>query len=287
MEQQQLGEARVGTNPRRQIPYDYSFVYQLADLDDPSKSFVNATQSQTVTVSIEAPFTAVSISYALLVPDSDIRFGPGDMSDLERIPDGGDVLGLSAVRPPLSPAIALTDPVPPIAPRSLFFGEVIRSLARKLDEQVPQGRSDIGPKTAQILASGIRLSPELARRFLLSDGAERLDAEDLDELFQPAGMVPERIQFLYALHDEGTGRAFQSEPIFNLAGLGIANGDRPFRYFAAPITFMPRTTIRLDVTPKSEFHGELHVVLHGYKVLGTPGTPTGRAVKRRQLSRRT
>ncbi len=269
MEQQQLGEVRGGIYPRRQIPYDYSFVYKLMDPNDPSKSFVNATQSQTATVSIEAPFTAVSISYALLVPDSDIRFGPGDVSDLEREAGGGDIAGGAELK---------------LVPRSLRLGEVIRSLARKLEEQTPKGRSNIGPRSAQILASGIRLSPELAQRFLLSHGEEELDAEDLKELFQPAGMAPERIQFLYALHDEGTGRAFQSDPIFNLAGLGIANGDRPFRYFAAPITFMPRTTIRLDVIPKSEFHGELHVVLHGYKVLGAPGTPTGRVAKRRRIS---
>ncbi len=274
MEQQQLGEVRGGTNSRRQIPYDYSFVYQLMDSDDPSKSFVDRTLSQTVTVSIEAPFTAVSISYALLVPDADIRFGPGDISDLERESD-------EVVSKPEAPVAPLK-----LVPRALRLGEVIRSLARKLEEQTPKGQPDIGPKAAQILTSGIRLSPELAQRFLLSDGEEELNAQELDELFQPAGMVPERIQFLYALHDEGTGRAFQSEPIFNVAGLGISNGDRPFRYFAAPITFMPRTTIRLDVTPKSEYHGELHVVLHGYKVLGTPGTPTGRAAKRRRLSRR-
>jgi len=280
MEQQQLGEVRGGTSQRRQIPYDYSFVYELTDADNPSRSFVDETQSRTVTVSIEAPFTAVSISYALLVPDSDIRFGPGDPSDLERGLDGG-AEGLGAVASVAPPSSDFS-----LVPRSIRLGEMIRSLARKLDERIPQERSEIGPKTAQMLASGIRLSPELAQRFLLSDGEEELDAKDLDELFQPAGMAPERIQFLYALHDEGTGRAFQSEPIFNLAGLGIANGDRPFRYFAAPITFMPRTTIRLDITPKSEFHGELHVVLHGYKVLGAPGTPTGRATKRHRFSRR-
>lgn len=277
MEQQRLSEVRGGTSQRRQIPYDYSFVYRLVDPNDPSRSFVNDTQSRSVTVSIEAPFTAVSISYALLVPDPDLRFGPGAPSDLERESDGGGVVFASVAAP---------SPVRSIVPRTIRLGEVLRSLARKLDEEVPPGKFEIGPKTARILASGIRLSPELAQRFLLSDGEEELAVEDLEELFQPAGIVPERVQFLYALHDEGTGRAFQSEPVFNVAGLGIANGDRPFRYFAAPITFMPRTTIRLDVTPKSEFHGELHVVLHGYKVLGAPGTPTGRAAKRHRLSRR-
>ena len=86
----------------------------------------------------------------------------------------------------------------------------------------------------------------------------------------PAGEV----QFLYALRDEGTGREFQSQPILNTAGLGTANGNRPFRYFATPITFAPRSMIRMDVTEKASFKGELHVVLHGYRILGETGTPT-------------
>ncbi len=86
---------------------------------------------------------------------------------------------------------------------------------------------------------------------------------------------PERVQFLYALYDKGTGRSFQSEPLLNIAGLGISDGDRPFRYFATPIVFAPRSTIQLDVIPKTDFRGELYVTLHGYKVLGGAGTPTG------------
>ena len=103
-------------------------------------------------------------------------------------------------------------------------------------------------------------------------------------MFEVVSPPADQIQFLYALFDEGTGREFQSEPILNTAGLGISNGDRPFRYFPKPIIFKPRSTIRLQITEISDFRGELHISLQGYKVLGESGTPT--ATARRRLGRR-
>jgi hypothetical protein len=76
-----------------------------------------------------------------------------------------------------------------------------------------------------------------------------------------------KIQFLYELFDEGTGRAFQNEPVLSTAGLGDPDGERPFRYFATPIVFDPMTTIRFEITEASELSGELHITLHGYKTL--------------------
>jgi hypothetical protein len=75
------------------------------------------------------------------------------------------------------------------------------------------------------------------------------------------------IQFLYALSDEGTGRAFQNEPVLSTAGLGDPDGDRPFRRFATPIVFERMNTIRLDITEASDQAGSLHISLHGYKTL--------------------
>jgi hypothetical protein len=137
-----------------------------------------------------------------------------------------------------------------------------------------------------VLRNGFRLNPELADMVLLGlheDNAASLSVDALSELFEVAVPPPENIQFKYALFDQGTGRAFQSDPILNTAGLGISDGSRPFRSFAQPITFAPRTTIRMDVTEVSRIVGTLHVVLHGYKVLGTGGTPTD---LRRQARRR-
>jgi len=75
------------------------------------------------------------------------------------------------------------------------------------------------------------------------------------------------IQFLYEIFDEGTGRAFQNEPVLSTAGLGDPDGERPFRYFATPIVFEPMTTIRFEITEASDLAGELHITLHGYKTL--------------------
>lgn len=76
-----------------------------------------------------------------------------------------------------------------------------------------------------------------------------------------------RIQFLYEIFDEGTGQAFQNEPVLSTAGLGDPDGERPFRRFATPIVFEPMTTIRLEITEASELKGSLHITLHGYKTL--------------------
>ena len=139
----------------------------------------------------------------------------------------------------------------------------------------------IGPRTAAVLKDGLRFNPEFAERIFLTGGIEG-DKQILAEAFQAVGAPPERVAFKYALFDQGSGREFQSEPILNIAGLGSSDGKRPFRYFARPIEFAPRSTIRLQITEVSEFQGELHVALHGYKTLGTPGTPTapGRARRR-------
>jgi hypothetical protein len=99
-------------------------------------------------------------------------------------------------------------------------------------------------------------------------------------LFEVVSPPADQVQFLYALFDEGSGREFQSEPILNTAGLGISNGDRPFRYFPKPIVFKPRSTIRLQITEVADFQGDLHISLQGYKMLGESGTPTASARRR-------
>lgn len=80
------------------------------------------------------------------------------------------------------------------------------------------------------------------------------------------------IDFKYSIVDSATGRELQNQPIHNIAGLGSADGDRPFRPFPKPMTFLPRSTIRIEVEEISEgslYAGaELQIVLHGYKVLG-------------------
>src|SRR5262249_18964696 len=88
------------------------------------------------------------------------------------------------------------------------------------------------------------------------------------------------IDFKYSIVDSATGRELQNQPIHNIAGLGEASGHRPFRPFAKPMLFLPRSTIRIEVEEISQgnlygyidqgrqFGAELYIVLHGYKILG-------------------
>jgi len=80
------------------------------------------------------------------------------------------------------------------------------------------------------------------------------------------------IHFKYSIVESGTGRELQNQAIHNIAGLGSADGQRPFRPFARPALFAPRSTIRFEVEEISEgplyADGQLFIVLHGYKRLG-------------------
>ncbi|MCC7125150.1 MAG: hypothetical protein IT178_09895 [Acidobacteria bacterium] len=80
------------------------------------------------------------------------------------------------------------------------------------------------------------------------------------------------IHFLYSIVDSGSGRELQNKAVHNIAGLGAADGDRPFRPFARPVPFVPRSTIRIEIEELSAGplfkDGTLFLVLHGYKRLG-------------------
>jgi len=221
------------SDAQRTIPFDYVFRFQL-------EGVAGKTHSQIVAVSVEGTFTAVSIGYGI-VPEPAVR-----------------EFGLR------SPAI-----VPLSASSSLnaqSFATVIGALANALGEG---GRGAIGPRTTSVLTNGIRVNPRIANFALASGGGAPMSAATLERLFEVVPLPSDDVQFLYAIRDEGSGREFQSEPVLNTAGLGIANGDRPFRQFTRPMTFRPRSTIRMDVTEiPTTFKGALHVSLHGYKVLG-------------------
>jgi hypothetical protein len=227
---------------RRTIPFDVAFRYNLTGR-------AGNVQRQVVTVSVEAPFVAVSIGYGVVPIVTAIRFGPRFFGDRN---------------------------LPSL--RTLTLGDVIDSLSAAVGERLPRG--EIGPQTADVLTNGLRLADATKTSALLGAGTAQLDGNALATLFQAVAAPADRVQFLYALFDDATGREFQSEPILSIAGLGAADGGRPFRYFARPIRFAPRSAIRLEITEASEFSGELHVSLQGYKVLGSASSPTGRAVRR-------
>jgi hypothetical protein len=90
---------------------------------------------------------------------------------------------------------------------------------------------------------------------------------DRDRVSGP--IVDRNVDFKYSIIDSGSGRELQNRPIHNIAGLGEPGGSRPFRAFAKPMLFMPRSTIRFEIEEVTDdTPGELFIVLHGYKMLG-------------------
>ncbi|HEV7397412.1 MAG TPA: hypothetical protein VGN86_12945 [Pyrinomonadaceae bacterium] len=234
------------TPGRRGIPFDYAFRYELQGKPG---NVINSL----VTISIEATFTAVSIGYGVVPDVQPIIFGPPP-------PVGGDDATLGFIT----------------------LDEIIKALDAHLKEPSSTRTRDAGPEA--VFKNGIKLNPAVAELALQNRGGQTLSDDVLARLFQVVASPPELIQFKYAIFDEGSGREFQSEPILNIAGLGSASGERPFRYFAQPVTFRPRSTIRMEVTEVSDFKGQLHVSLHGYKVLGGSDSPT--ATAQRSTTRR-
>src|SRR5262245_557875 len=122
-------------------------------------------------------------------------------------------------------------------------------------------------RPVQALFDGIRIHP-LRARFAFDIGGELNDdvSQDLlGRLFQSLNR-PEEARFLYSITDTGTGRDLQNQRVFNVAGLGIANGERPFKTFHKPMTFLPRSTIRVQVEEVFG-RGRLFIVFQGYKIL--------------------
>jgi hypothetical protein len=121
-------------------------------------------------------------------------------------------------------------------------------------------------KPAQALFDGIRLHPLRARFAFAAGGTLNTVSRDLlGRLFQSANR-PEEARFLYSINDTGTGRELQNQRTLNVAGLGIATGERPFKVFHKPMTFLPRSTIRVQVEEVFG-RGRLFLVFQGYKIL--------------------
>jgi hypothetical protein len=123
------------------------------------------------------------------------------------------------------------------------------------------------------LTDGLRLDRNSANLALADPPLDRISPEDLNKIFESGCSSPEDVSFLYSIDVVSTGRELQNRPIHNIAGLGIANGDRPFRPFAKPIVFQPRSSTRIQIEERSGPPGTLYIVLQGYKMLGTAQLP--------------
>jgi hypothetical protein len=130
--------------------------------------------------------------------------------------------------------------------------------------------ADLRP--AQALLDGIRIHPLRVKFAFTSTGqlaqVDRdmvADKDNFARIFQRLNR-PDDVRFLYAFSDSGTGRDLQNARVHNVAGLGIANGDRPFKVLHKPMAFLPRSTIRVQVE-EIFGRGRLFIVFQGYKVL--------------------
>lgn len=145
---------------------------------------------------------------------------------------------------------------------------------RGVDVTVPQspdpfslGLLPLRAFPSSALLDGIRIRPNFLRVALGENGslANQLPLNLADKIFERINR-PEDVSFRYAIFDSGTGRELQNRPLNNIAGLGIANGDRPFKKLARPMSFLPRSTIRVQVEERFG-RGTLFIAFQGYKLL--------------------
>ena len=142
----------------------------------------------------------------------------------------------------------------------------------------PAGDITLRELPASALIEGFRVNPRFGH-LVFAENGEFTDAPVASELVQNGVLfqrlrAPAEISFLFSVLDSGTGRELQDQPAHNIASLGKSNGERPFRLLAQPITFLPRSTIRLQIVERSQgVQGNLFVVLYGYQVVGSSGCP--------------
>lgn len=136
---------------------------------------------------------------------------------------------------------------------------------------VDLGRLPLRLIPQEALLDGIRIRPEWIRIALRDNGAlaDQLPFDLLDNIFERLNR-PEDVTFRYALFDTGTGRELQNQRLNNIAGLGAADGDRPFKRLSRPMIFLPRSSIRIEVEEVFG-RGSLFVAFQGYKLLDAAG----------------
>jgi hypothetical protein len=141
-----------------------------------------------------------------------------------------------------------------------------------IDPTVGLGNLSILALPASAWLDGVRLRPGVFRDVVVN-GAALTDADlpepILQRVFQRLNR-PEDTFFRYEISDGGTGRELQNRPILNIAGLGSADGRRPFKQFAQPLEFGPRSTIKVAVEEGSG-SGDLFLVFQGFRNDGRLG----------------
>ncbi len=139
-----------------------------------------------------------------------------------------------------------------------------------VDPSKPTDLADVPLKAllpTDAVREGFRIRPEYLRLVFNAGATPALGTVPVSiaqEAFERINR-PEDVSFEYAIYDSGIGRDWQNQPIHNVAGLGIANGMRPFKRLARPRVFEPRSTLRIDIEERFG-RGELYIALHGYRI---------------------
>ena len=232
------------------IPYDYAATFELTGQPG------NLVQD-VINVSQEGVFVAVAIGYGFEE-------------------DRGRPIDVVLQRPPVPEACTQecldSLPPPPVVPGDITLGQIPADaliegfrVNPRFESLVFRSERTIGGSTRVTGFSEQELPANLFQR--------TIDNIEDDTLFHKV-KSPEEISFLFSLVNTASGRELQDEPTHNLASLGISNGERPFRLLAQPLSFLPRSTLRLQVIERSQdTRGTLFIVLYGYKLFAAAGCP--------------
>lgn len=154
-----------------------------------------------------------------------------------------------------------------------FLAGALRALNLAAGTAIPLASVPLKALPTVALVEGIRVRPDMVRLAFQAGGAlaPSFPPDFVDSLFESLNR-PDDVSFLYSFFDGGSGRELQNRPIHNVAGLGIANGDRPFKRFGQPMVFLPRSTLRAEIEERFG-RGTLFLAFQGYRVVGasTPG----------------
>lgn len=186
-----------------------------------------------ITVTTEGAFVVSALGYGLAVEDEDVVLDASQVAKAEVTAAGQTLIDLNKV------------PLAAFPPSSLL--------------------------------DGIRIRPEYLRVALQPGGtlANNIVPDDinhprvLNRLFQRLNRS-EDVDFLYTIYDAGTGQSWQNVPLYNVAGLGIANGLRPFKQLVKPAILAPRSTLHINVEERFG-RGVLYLAFQGYKRVGAYG----------------
>jgi hypothetical protein len=219
----------IGNPDARIIPFDYVAQFDLTGIP---RNLVEVE----LPVNADGGFIATTIGYGVATDDRSVAMQLSHIADVE--------------------ARSATRPLQAYLQANCAPGKVV-DLARLPLRLFP----------ASALLDGVRVRPGWLRVALQDNGqlASSLPFEMLDRVFERLNR-PEDVAFRYAITESGTGRELQNQRLYNVAGLGIADGDRPFKRLARPMVFLPRSSIRVEIEEVFG-RGEVFIVFQGYKLL--------------------